>query len=72
LRDSSRAPPGIRDRGGFRKIVEFWRGNTSSFKVRVMQIFPAGDRVSMVDETSGVHDKTMIFGVPPNGRAFSF
>jgi predicted ester cyclase len=66
------APEGMRDRDGFRRIVEFWRGNTSSFQVKVVHAFSSGDWVGMVDETSGVHDRNPVFGVAPNGKAFSF
>jgi predicted ester cyclase len=66
------AAEGLRDRDGFRKIVEFWRGRTSGFNVRVDRIFASGDFVGMVDETSGVHDKSDLFGVPPNGQSFRF
>jgi nogalonic acid methyl ester cyclase/aklanonic acid methyl ester cyclase len=66
------APPGLRDRGGFAKIVQFWRDNTSRFDVRVVHLFADGEFVGMVDETTGVHDKNTIFGVAPHGRAFAF
>jgi nogalonic acid methyl ester cyclase/aklanonic acid methyl ester cyclase len=66
------APPGFRDRAGFRAIVEFWRTNTSSFQAKVEHIFASGDFVGMVDQKSGVHDKAPLFGIPPNGKSFSF
>jgi predicted ester cyclase len=66
------APSGLRDRDGFRAIVEFWRASTSEFRVRVVHVFAAGDWVGLVDETSGVHDRGPLFGVPANGQRFSF
>ena len=66
------AAEGLRDRDGFRKIVDFWRGGTSRFNVRVEHVFADGDFVGMVDETTGVHDKSTLFEVPPNGRSFRF
>src|SRR5258706_2832414 len=66
------APEGLRDRDGFRKIVEFWRSGTSRFNVRVEHVFAGGAFVGMVDETTGVHDKGTLFDVSPNGRSFRF
>ena len=66
------APEGLRDRDGFRQIVQFWRMNTSKFQVKVVKIFATDEWVGMVDETSGVHDRNEIFGVAPNGASFAF
>jgi len=66
------APEGMRDRDGFRRIVEAWRAATSDLRVRVVQLFGAGEWVGMVDETSGVHDRAPLFGIPPSGRRFRF
>jgi predicted SnoaL-like aldol condensation-catalyzing enzyme len=66
------APEGLRDRAGFARIVETWRGGASQFRVEVVRIFGSGDWVGMVDVTSGVHDRGPIFGIPPSGKPFRF
>src|SRR5258708_16998022 len=63
------AAEGLRDRDGFRKIVDFWRGGTRRFNVRVEHLFADGDFVGIVDETTGDHDMSTLFVAPPNRRS---
>lgn len=69
--DNHSSPPGQRDRDSFRGTVEFWRSSLSDLRVEPIELVASGDYVSMVDRTSGIHDKAEFFGIPPNGQEFS-